>query len=505
MRPGTTTTKAMERTEEVRGGDTTGTTRTSLQRALEANRQVQEVIQQQIKHVKQQKQNNRIHALQIIQQFEDNEKAFQSVPSPPVTLVQPKQVNDFFRKRALAKHAKRLQDATNPTEHHEQQQQQQDTPEIPFRRLPASRTKHFPYDLNRRWDTEYFVDPTNDRPDPNADVLRRQQIRGNLIDGGPLNTSSTTRKLPKDALRLLLRLVGEYTTSTTGRTSSPSDHEEHTIIRWDAIQRDMNNTYAKQRTIWELVAAYAHYSATQLVEENHTTVMNPKQDELLLRYLALQGPQLVWDNLAVGPLCSGTALSRLGHPVAGHQVIVRSHYTSFNLRLTPTPYWKIHQERKLMLLIKMYQETTQHENGPINDGEEDDTAPPDQDASTTRKAKKPRTDACWAITQAATHFPSRTRDQVRRKWERSLDPGLDHQPFTDEEDATLKRAIQDALKASQTYTLADVARTHFPNRKSHQIYARWLEIGTPEEIVAFDAKQVTSSLPQDFQLRFTTL
>ena len=153
----------------------------------------------------------------------------------------------------------------------------------------------------------------------------------------------------------------------------------------------------------------------------------------------------------------------------------------------------------------MYQDTPQHENGPINDGEEDDTSPPDQDAPMTRKTKKPRTDACWAITQAATHFRSRTRDQARRKWERSLDPGLDHQPFTDEEDATLKRAIQDALKASQTYTLADVARIHFPNRKSHQIYARWLEIGTPEEIVAFDAKQVTSSLPQDFQLKFNTL
>jgi hypothetical protein len=167
--------------------------------------------------------------------------------------------------------------------------------------------------------------------------------------------------------------------------------------------------------------------------------------------------------------------------------------------------------------MKIYQDTSQSRNDGADNGkgqktdaddastalfEEDDSPPAAAARTKTRKGTKPRTEACWAITRAATHFSSRTRDQVRRKWERSLDPGLDHQPFTEVEDTTLKRAIQDAIKSTRTYTMADVARIHFPNRKSHQVYARWLEIGTPEEIIAFDTKQVTGSVPQNFQLKF---
>ena len=528
---------------------TTSATVVSLQRTLEANRRAQRVIQQQLHMIVQQKQDNRAKALHLIQQLKLREETFQSSSSiwpTDVIQVQPKQVNEFFRKLAFLQHTKRQQTPHASLEGQESALEST-TPTHPentletftFRRLPPSRTKCFPYNIHRKWDVEYFIDPTYHqyrRPEPNKDVERRQQMRGNLLattkddKGRRLHNSSNndrttasstvTRKLSKDDLLRLLKLITESVSPTTAQEDgSRRDQLENKKVRldWKTIQRDMNRSSTKQHTIWELVTAYAQHSATQLVQENPTAVMNPKQDEFLLRYLALQGPQLVWDNLEVGPLCSGNALGRLGGPVAGHQIISRSHETSFNLRLTPTPYWKTSQERKLLLLMKIYQDTSQRRNDGANNGSgqkpdaddesttplEDDDAPPGATTRTkVRKGTKPRTEACWAITQAATHFPSRTRDQVRRKWERSLDPGLDHQPFTEMEDKTLKRAIQDAIKSTRTYTMADVARIHFPNRKSHQIYARWLEIGTPEEIIAFDTKQVTGSVPQSFQLKF---
>jgi len=98
-----------------------------------------------------------------------------------------------------------------------------------------------------------------------------------------------------------------------------------------------------------------------------------------------------------------------------------------------------------------------------------------------------------AITEAANHFPIRTRDQIVRKWERSLDPALNHTPFTQEEDEKLKSVVQQAIhdtastgRPKSLVRMADLAKTHFPTRKHHQVYQRWLEIATHEEIVAFD-------------------
>jgi hypothetical protein len=525
----------------------TSTTVLSLQRTLEANRRVQRAIRQQIQRVVQEIQDNRTKALHLLQQLKVREETFQrsSVWPTEVIRIQPKQVNEFFRKLALIQHTKQQQQQQPDSSLQGDEQNPEDTQDtFSFRRLPPSRTKYFPYDAHRKWDVEYFIDPTYHQhpPEPNKDVERRQQMRGDLLvmtsngKGHPLHnsnsnndhnhrstTSIATRKLPKDALQRLLKLIPESSSTTIHKVDTIcGDLLEDTRIRidWKTIQKHMNQGSTKQYTIWQLVSAYAQHSATQMVQENPTTVMNPKQDEFLLRYLALHGPQLVWDNLEVGPLCSGIVLGRLGDPVAGHQIIARSHDTSFNLKLTPTPYWKTSQERKLLLLMKIYQDTSPRQCGGTHNGSgeknndddastadllEDHESPPAATTTRTkaRKGTKPRTEASWAITQAATHFPTRTRDQVRRKWERSLDPGLDHQPFTEVEDRTLKQSIQDAIQSSTTYTMADVARIHFPNRKSHQIYARWLEIGTPEEIIAFDTKQVTGSVPQSFQLKFT--
>ena len=140
---------------------------------------------------------------------------------------------------------------------------------------------------------------------------------------------------------------------------------------------------------------------------------------------------------------------------------------ALNPKLTSQPYWNADLERKLVLLMKLYYTTPQQVG--------------------------------MAISEAANHFPNRTRDQIVRKWERSLDPALNHAPFTPEEDEKLKSVVKQALHSVSTgganstlLRMGDLARIHFPSRKHHQVYQRWLEIATPEEIVAFDGWQLLS-------------
>lgn len=494
----------------------------SLQRALEANRKAQQVMKDELQVVLRKKQANRRTVLRHLEHRARREEAWNQirVPAPPAACTS-EQVNDFFYQIALQKyleenHPKHSAVASEEKEEahdvsgkgrrkQEKQQRGKSTteptealpqvnvdekpekpsgrsslyyrPEVGYSPIPKSRTNLFQYNPSRNWDNEYFIDPLNNRPEPNADALLRQEIRKGLFEDGPLVKKRTTNcKLPKDALQRLLKLVEESTTF---------DDKDGKRIDWKAVQSGMNQTFSKQRTIWELVSAFAQHSANQLLQDNPTCVTTPAQDEFLFRYIALHGPQAVWDARTLEPLASGKVFTRLGNPVSSQQLHARLQETLVNPQLTAQSYWKAEEEKKLVLLMKIYQDeaATSEETDPDMAG-------------------KGRTNL--TVAKAAMHFPDRTRQQVRRKWERSLDPGLDHQPFTVEEDALLRDVIKGALSSTDTSTMADLFRANVPNRKPHQVYARWLIIGTPEEILAFDTKQRVGQVPQDFHIRFKT-
>jgi hypothetical protein len=205
--------------------------------------------------------------------------------------------------------------------------------------------------------------------------------------------------------------------------------DQQNLPDWQHIAASLGNN----RTIWQ---TFSHYR--QRLETLPAWTSTIEQDELLLRYLAIQGPQFVWDIKAAAHLST-----RLIPTATPKQLLPRTNQTLLNPNLT-TDYWKIDPERKLVLAMKVY------------DGCVDNSA----------------------INVASTHFPNRAAQKVSRKWERSLNPNLDTSPFTQEEDAKLVQVVR-----SSNAGFADIARQHFPQRIGTQIYQRWTGTASTDDIV----------------------
>jgi hypothetical protein len=84
-----------------------------------------------------------------------------------------------------------------------------------------------------------------------------------------------------------------------------------------------------------------------------------------------------------------------------------------------------------------------------------------------------------ALNKASHHFPNRSGPTVASKWNRSLNPDFTWRPLTDEEDLRILEVVRD----SGDQGFAEITRNHFPNRYPQQIYDRWVETASEEDIV----------------------
>ena len=499
----------------------------SLQTALNANRRLQERLKERLQEILQKKQRNRQAAAKefgnLGRSSEEDDEA-DDVSSP--CSATPQQVMDFYQAAT-----KNTTESSSPSS------------------LSRVKARAFQFQPDRKWNFSYFVDPSESRPALNPDTLQRQALQQHLQpDIGPPTGKKKTKakRWSKDEGRYLLERIQEI-----------MNRDDHGVVDWSRMALDLQEHVPRpassQKTAWDCACYYAQHkvalaktTTTTITTTTTTAIQSPslraasskantattsttsqimtlEQDERLFRYLALQGPQYVWDYVAAGIVAASRLLQLLRNhnhhhhhddpysedavqPVAVQPLWIRSNATSsINPQIASDPYWNKESERKLVLLMKVYytrpnqnnDSSTQDENGDDENGEEQDTSsspPSKKNHPTTKKQKRRNTPA--AISNATAHFPHRTRDQIFHKWQRSSDPALDHERWTEEEDQRLKTIVQQALQhAHQTGQpppagLAEMARPALGHRrKSHQIYQRWLEIGTPEEIVAWDAWQ----------------
>ena len=264
------------------------------------------------------------------------------------------------------------------------------------------------------------------------------------------------------------RVTASYPDGDDDDGDDDDDDNATGILDWKCLAEEINgkdDTGGSNFTPWQLFTKYQQEWKTsqQKQQQKRNDAMwqaTIEADEFLLRYLALQGPQFVWDKTEAAQLCKTmfpTAVPR--------QLIDRSKSHSVNPNMILNSTWTSDEERKLALLMKMYQ------NFPE------------------------------PTIMAATHFADgREARQVSMKWERSLCPlKNNHAPFTKEEDnlILLKSKAIKAGKASgdnrggdddegAIMTFADMAREvplFVKNcRGPHQLWQRFKNIASPEEI-----------------------
>eukprot|EP00797_Seminavis_robusta_P029351 Sro58_g033870.2 (455) ;mRNA; f:111311-112675 len=226
--------------------------------------------------------------------------------------------------------------------------------------------------------------------------------------------------LSKAEVALVVQQVEEQQTvaNTTGNTTTT----QPTIINW----QDIAEKIGRDRSPWQCFVAYRKYQTKQL-----TAVWTPTQDELLLKYLAAQGPQFVLDVAAAEDMSR-----RLFPDKTSTQIFLRANLSLVNPKLEQGP-WSIQEERKLVLCRKIYQKAPHLVPG---------------------------------------HFPHRSARGVREKWSRCLDPAYTkRRPFSEEDDKRLRQAVQEALKNGGSISWSELTKKHFPDRRPEILRTRWLQ------------------------------
>jgi hypothetical protein len=424
--------------------------RESLEVALQANRKLQTEVARQLQKIASQKAENRRMAAQLTERLVQcwGHKDARQTPIISSEGPSPKEALELYKNEK----DELLKGGWN-----------------------KSRCGKFKYDPIRRWSRQFFVDPLGSTPKPNQDTEKRRQLENGtfFIHTSPpwstkqaqvlrecieelasrnisfhedvnfenVATMMQERSKEDDSLLILPksakegRLFYEHSMKRTRPFTKEESlkileytHVSNSDTDWEAVAASLQN-----RTPWE---CFTHFTVKLRHIEN--SVWTIEQDEILLKYLAAMGPQFVLDQGGAGHIAS-----RLLPDKTAKHVLGRANASLLNPNLD-RDYWTELEEKKLTLCMKIYQ-----------------NAEPS------------------ALNKASHHFPNRSGPTVTSKWNRSLNPDFTWRPLTDEED----RRILEAVRDSRDQGFAEIARNHFPNRYPQQIYDRWAETASEEDIV----------------------
>jgi hypothetical protein len=422
--------------------------RESLEVALQANRKLQTEVARQLQKIAIQKAENRRLSAQLTERLVQCWGRIDPRQAPVISCEGPS------RKEALELHK-------NETE--------------VLKGWNKSKCGKFKYDPIRRWSRQFFVDPLGSTPKPNQDAEKRRQLEKETFF---IHTSSPWSTKLAQVLRecieeLARRNIPSHedvnfeTVATMMQERSKEDDDslsiipktaqdvrmfyEHSLEKNQPFTKEeslkiLEYTHANSDTDWEAVAAslqnrtpwecFTHFTVKLRHIEN--SVWTIEQDQILLKYLAAMGPQFVLDQGGAGHIAS-----RLLPDKTAKHVLGRANVSLLNPNLD-REYWTEPEEKKLTLCMKIYQ-----------------NAEPS------------------ALNKASHHFPNRSGPTVASKWNRSLNPDFTWRPLTDEEDLRILEVVRD----SGDQGFAEITRNHFPNRYPQQIYDRWVETASEEDIV----------------------
>ncbi|KAL3930848.1 MAG: hypothetical protein SGBAC_011585 [Bacillariaceae sp.] len=314
--------------------DLQGTT-TSLKNALAANRELQKQIYIQLQKILKKKEENRIRAAQCIKQMAS------------VDLRQHRELT-CKRKTPSEDQVK----AIFP-----------DDPPFTVRRRSA-----FRYDENRTWKFEYWTDPTGSTPEDNKDTFKRRRFE-------PLNTEQDVGKVNPQKKK-----DKKFSTTESNLIAREGTKDQETD--WHEVSAKLQD-----RTAFECLK---HFHQTTKKGKGPAKE-KPSQDEVvdatILKYVALQGPQFVWDLPSIAHCSALVGGGKFSH----RQLRIRANLTQLNPNFNKSTealkqFWHKDEERKLVIAMKVYK----NQVNPIQ--------------------------------MASTHFPSRPTPYVAKKWERTLNP-----------------------------------------------------------------------------------
>ena len=244
--------------------------------------------------------------------------------------------------------------------------------------------------------------------------------------------------------------------------------EDNDGVDWKAVAEAVGNN----RSPWQCFSAYQKIRPPTAYASIQSTVANklvwtPKQDEILLTYIAAMGPQFILDMNAAAEM------SRKFFPdKTAKQITLRCNQTMVNPKLQQA-MWTVYEERKLVLAQKVYRDDSQ---------------------------------------RVPSQFPQRSARSVREKWNRTLDPAFNKaRPFSKQEDKLLRRVIKTKLEDTTNVSgisWFEVAKANFPDRRPEQLQQRWTyELASNDDLLhkmkvdLLAQQQVHGQTQDDFVLK----
>mmetsp|Transcript_7527 Transcript_7527/g.11485 ORF Transcript_7527/g.11485 Transcript_7527/m.11485 type:complete len:504 (+) Transcript_7527:139-1650(+) len=390
------------------------------------------------------------------------------------------------------------------------------------RKKPTATSKHRPaknvrgwrFKSDRKWTRRFFLDPYQSTPKPNPETIQRRQWEGDLVGEGSYRYSPWS----KQELELLLACAEERRQQqATDEMKQVKDadinfHEVMKLIKQELSKRKLtpsqirkiqSNSYsscdqAKHDTIqlrlyedyrnkflttlspsinktpftkvesskildfvrryddnppWSTIAQSLNNSRTpfqcfrhvQIKMNNNVATLNEHEDELLFKFIAASGPQLVLNHH------TATYLSQQFFPhLSTGQVLIRAN-TSFHVNPNyRSERWSETEERILVLGMRAY------------------------------------CDDDFSVSKVASLLPNRSLKLVMDKWNRSLNPQYNTQPFTWKEDEQLLSAVKRTKAQSRNWK---VIASLFPSRKPWSLLSRFTELTKNNRTSTFEVEE----------------
>ncbi|CAJ1951330.1 unnamed protein product [Cylindrotheca closterium] len=307
----------------------------SLKNALTANRELQKQLTTQLQKILKQKEENRKKAAQCVKELAS------------VDLRQHPEMT-FKRKAPNESQIKALFPDEDP--------------------FSVRRRRAFRYDENRTWKFEYWTDPTGSTPTENQDTLKRRRFEA--LDTG----QDVTKAKPQKKTEQMFSKTESNLIMREGTKGEETD--------WSEIAAKLED-----RTAFECLKHFHQ----KIKEGKASGKEKPSQDEVvdatILNYVALHGPQFVWDLPSIAHCSALVGGGKFSH----RQLRIRANLTQLNPNYnksteTLKQFWHKDEERKLVIAMKVYK----NQANPIQ--------------------------------MASTHFPNRPTPYIAKKWERTLKP-----------------------------------------------------------------------------------
>jgi hypothetical protein len=287
-------------------------------------------------------------------------------------------------------------------------------------------------------------------------------------------TKARTKQECQFQYKLLKKKESPFTKSELETISQrvSSVKEGSTPMFWEEIAAKLSLHSQTRRTAYDCLVAYHSRvkasSTTSVLSIASSSVWTMLEDELVLKFLAAAGPQMVVDSR--NALLQGTLLQQLLPNKSKKQLFTRIQQSLLNPNLHRRE-WSPTEERRLAILMKLY-----HTVDPTLSSE---------------SAGVWRSD----LFLASTHFHGRTIKSVADKWQRSINPDYSSRPFTTAEDQRLLAV----LRRQPSMGWSELSSLHFKDRHPNRLLSRWSELATDQDIV--NREQALQGLERTVGLR----